>query len=257
MFAISTLSQAEIWHDGCLTSITDNKAFADLPLNALKFPDLPDRQEFTLPEFGEGADQSLVVTQDLSEILLASLTGSHFGGIYEFDSPLNTDHLRDVVKSTGPTSLVMNLTSRTAFVRQMARHYSKFLLPRVTLTEQSEMDYAIVLQEAVANAILHGNLEVESASIPSGLSGLQDQYDLIEKRLSDDVLASRRVGLTARWTTEELVTEVVNKGPGYEPRPRNPEPANAPRRGMALIESLTERMVIDQNGRRITFKIKR
>ena len=142
-------------------------------------------------------------------------------------------------------------------MRQMARHYSKFLLTRVTLSEQSETDYAIVLQEAVANAILHGNLEVESASIPSGLSGLQDQYDLIEKRLSDDVLASRRVGLTARWTTEELVTEVVNEGPGYEPRPRNPEPANAPRRGMALIESLTERMVIDQNGRRITFKIKR
>ena len=56
------------------------------------------------------------------------------------------------------------------------------------------MDYAIVLQEAVANAILQGNLEVESASMPSGLSGLQDQYDLIEKRLSDTVLASWRIG---------------------------------------------------------------
>ena len=73
----------------------------------------------------------------------------------------------------------MDLTSRTAFVRQMARHYSKFLLPRVTLTEQSEMDYAIVLQEAVANAILQGNLEVE-IRVHTVRSERIEQYDLIE-----------------------------------------------------------------------------
>jgi len=254
---ISTLSLAEIWHDGCLASASDEAAFSDLSIKELNLPSAADLQDVEPSSLGDVSDNSLVVAQDLSESRLASLTRCPFGGIYEFDSPLDIDHLRGMLKSTGPTSLVMSLTSQTAFKRQMARQYSQFLSARVTLSEKAETELAIVLQEAVANAILHGNLEVESAAFQSGLDGLQDQYDLVEERLADPVRASRRVGLSTHWTSEKIVMEVVNEGPGYEPRPRTPTPSDAPRRGMSLIESLTEEMVIDQNGRRITFKIGR
>lgn len=112
----------------------------------------------------------------------------------------------------------------------------------------------MALREAVANAIDHGNLELDSS--------LRDQdgpaySDLGKQRLRQEPWKSRRITITSRVTPDQVRYTVADQGRGFDPSslpdPRDPENLlRAHGRGLMLIRSFMDEVTHNETGNVIT-----
>ena len=119
-------------------------------------------------------------------------------------------------------------------------------------TVRSQVGMALV--EAISNAMIHGNLEVDSSLRQTDRSGYER---LIGERRAQEPYASRRVHCTSRETTEEIVYVFADEGPGFDPQmiPDPTDPANILRasgRGIMLMRTFMDRVEFSAKGNQIT-----
>jgi CheY-like chemotaxis protein len=114
----------------------------------------------------------------------------------------------------------------------------------------------IALNEALLNAILHGNLELSS-----DLRQEDDEVfrDLGEQRRRQTPDRDRRVHVRARLSRSESVYVVEDEGPGFDPAtvPDPTDPANLERiggRGLMLIRTFMDEVEYNEKGNRITMR---
>jgi DNA-binding response OmpR family regulator len=120
--------------------------------------------------------------------------------------------------------------------------------------ENQLMQIGIALQEALLNAIHHGNLEVGSELRDSETP---TYHDLVEARRHLDPYGSRHVTLKVRLTRTELSCVVRDEGPGFDPAlvPDPTDPANLQSvsgRGLYLIWTFMDRVSHNDVGNEIT-----
>ena len=116
------------------------------------------------------------------------------------------------------------------------------------------MRVGIALQEALVNAMHHGNLEVGSELRDAG----GDIYrELIERRLKQRGYRDRRVHLTVNLSRSELACVIRDEGPGFDPMvvadptaPENLEKLSG--RGLYLIWTFMDRVEHNETGNQIT-----
>ncbi|MGQ9372035.1 ATP-binding protein, partial [Azospirillum sp. A39] len=113
-------------------------------------------------------------------------------------------------------------------------------------------DLELALHEAVANAIIHGNLQVESVQ-DAGVAALDRFSAALAARLADPAFAGRRVVVRAWLEARGVVVEVADDGAGFTaPPPRHP--AAAAGRGLALIGAVASAHELLDGGRRIRMR---
>jgi anti-sigma regulatory factor (Ser/Thr protein kinase) len=110
------------------------------------------------------------------------------------------------------------------------------------------------LEEALLNAMYHGNLEVSSELREEGDT---IYYQLAEQRCREEPYRQRRVHVEASFSRSEVVFVVRDEGPGFEPaRLRDPtDPANLERlsgRGLLLIQTFMDEVLFNETGNQIT-----
>jgi DNA-binding response OmpR family regulator len=129
--------------------------------------------------------------------------------------------------------------------------------------ELRQMDYddatgvfriILALKEALANAIDHGNLELDSK--------LRDRPDnsygeMGHARRKQEPYSNRRVQLTSRLSPNEVSYTIRDQGPGFDPAtipdPRDPENLLKPHgRGMMLIMNFMDEVKHNATGNEIT-----
>jgi CheY-like chemotaxis protein len=133
--------------------------------------------------------------------------------------------------------------------------YLQANLTRMKLCDEiGRIRVSVALQEALINAIHHGNLEV-----PSGLREEDDKayLALIEERRRSKLHRTRRVHVTARETPAEAVYTIRDEGPGFDPSrlPDPSDPANLERvsgRGLLLIRTFMDEVHHNAAGNQIT-----
>jgi CheY-like chemotaxis protein len=133
--------------------------------------------------------------------------------------------------------------------------YLEEMLARLELCDQTEiMRVSIALQEALLNAIDHGNLEASSELRQKDESEYQD---LIRKRRQEKPYRDRRVNVSARMSPAEVVYVIRDQGPGFDPSsladPR--DPGNLERvggRGLLLIRTFMDEVFHNPTGNEIT-----
>jgi YesN/AraC family two-component response regulator len=113
---------------------------------------------------------------------------------------------------------------------------------------------SIALQEALLNAIQHGNLEVASE--------LKEQDErtyqtLVEQRRREKPYRTRRIHVIARESPGEATYIVRDEGPGFDPSklPDPTDPSNLDRvsgRGLLLIRTFMDKVVHNETGNQIT-----
>jgi CheY-like chemotaxis protein len=113
---------------------------------------------------------------------------------------------------------------------------------------------SIALQEALLNAMQHGNLEVESELKEKNEQGFQD---LIKQRRREKPYLTRRVYVTARESPAEAVYVIRDEGPGFDPSqlPDPTDPSNLDRvsgRGLLLIRTFMDKVHHNEAGNQIT-----
>jgi anti-sigma regulatory factor (Ser/Thr protein kinase) len=128
-------------------------------------------------------------------------------------------------------------------------------LSRLKLCEPSGLVLlGVALHEALTNAILHGNLELDSELRETDEKAY---YRLAAERRVQPPYADRRVYLSATLTRDEAVFVVRDEGNGFDPAllPDPTDPANLGKvsgRGLLLIQTFMDRVEHNEKGNVIT-----
>jgi CheY-like chemotaxis protein/anti-sigma regulatory factor (Ser/Thr protein kinase) len=112
----------------------------------------------------------------------------------------------------------------------------------------------VALEEAINNALFHGNLEIES-SLRTGDSGAYQQ--LVAERLRTAPFSKRTINVQARFTRQEATFVVRDEGPGFDPDalpdptdPENLEKASG--RGLLLMRTFMDAVEFNRQGNEVT-----
>jgi len=133
--------------------------------------------------------------------------------------------------------------------------YFQEQMARLQLCDQTtRVRVGVAVEEALLNAIIHGNLEVSSE--------LRQQDDAAYHRLAEErrhelPYHKRRVHLRATLSRNEAVFVVRDEGPGFDPTllPDPTDPSNLGRtsgRGLLLIQTFMDEVAYNQSGNELT-----
>lgn len=134
--------------------------------------------------------------------------------------------------------------------------YLQEFVVAVNLSDESEQTrVGMALEEALLNAMYHGNLEVASAlrEMDEGRA----YYELAEARRETAPYKDRLNHISARATPREAVYAIRDEGPGFDPTslPDPTDPANLERisgRGLLLIRTFMDEVSFNDIGNEIT-----
>jgi CheY-like chemotaxis protein len=146
------------------------------------------------------------------------------------------------------------LENDTSLVPPLVGHLEENVA-RLRLCEQSGLVLlGVALHEALTNAILHGDLGVDSQ-----LRELDEKkyYHLIQERRVTAPYRDRRVHVTATLTRKEARFVIRDDGDGFDPGilPDPTDPANLGRvtgRGLLLIQTFMDHVEHNEKGNQIT-----
>jgi CheY-like chemotaxis protein len=116
------------------------------------------------------------------------------------------------------------------------------------------MRVGVALQEALSNALYHGNLEVSS---DLRQEDEREFYELANRRKSEEPYRERHIHVEARLDREMASYIIEDEGPGFDTssldRPIDPEDLmRIGGRGMLLIRTFMDEVAHNESGNRIT-----
>ncbi|HYD30471.1 MAG TPA: ATP-binding protein [Azospirillaceae bacterium] len=194
-----------------------------------------------------GAEALLL--SDISGETLEQALRQPFTGYVELDG--DNDTVDDgVLAALATQCFYLSLTTATAMGMRSAVLVCDALHERGVLSKARRPNIELCLHEAVANALVHGNLGVPS-SVKAQPEGYKLFSQLIHDRLEDAAARRRRVEIFARWDDESLVLGVADQGGGFDLAclpAKNDE--NAPSgRGFLFMRELTTSVNVTDGGR--------
>jgi len=112
----------------------------------------------------------------------------------------------------------------------------------------------VALEEALANALYHGNLEVDSELRERDDSSY---WKLAEERAGRDPYKDRRIHVSVELSRDEAVITIGDEGPGFDPSklPDPTDPANlemASGRGILLMRTFMTEVRYNDDGNQVT-----
>ncbi|HID74557.1 MAG TPA: response regulator [Planctomycetaceae bacterium] len=136
----------------------------------------------------------------------------------------------------------------------LVAHFQETLF-EMGLCEESDLTrIGVALEEALVNALYHGNLEVSS-----DLRGEDDAayHRLVRRRMAEPPYCRRRVFVEARFSPQQAVFVVGDEGPGFDPSalPDPTDPANLERasgRGLLLMRTFMDDVRYNESGNQVT-----
>ncbi|MBI4966901.1 MAG: ATP-binding protein [Rhodospirillales bacterium] len=152
-----------------------------------------------------------------------------------------------------PSSLGLVLSARTVFGLDVVSLFLNAIATRHPPARTRGHDLEVALQEALANAVIHGSLEVSSA-----LREDPDRFalycQLVDERLVDPHFGGRAVAVRAEWDQTGLRLSVEDQGGGYDPAtlgPAVPSDIAKSGRGLQMIAALANAVAFENRGRRL------
>ena len=182
--------------------------------------------------------------------------------------PLSDGELEAVLAAAAAADLFASFTTASANRLHLAGRIVAAVAERRDLSDAQRDDMELALHEAISNAVVHGNLQVE------GMKGLSvaalDRFSAeLATRMADPAYAGRRVVVQSWLEPLATVVEVADEGTGY-PSGRSPaRPAdrppggragnggsNASGRGLDLIAAIAQSYELLDDGRRIRMRFR-
>jgi len=176
----------------------------------------------------------------IKKILGHSLAENHLHGV---DTLIHGTHLN--IRLSNDESLVPSVISRLEHAVCEIDFCDEMLW----------MQIAMALDEAIVNAMFHGNLEVSSA-----LRQTDDGkpfFDMIQSRKKMSPYQDRHVEIQMRVDRQQAEFIITDEGPGFDifslPDPRDPSNLEkASGRGLLLIHSFMDKVTHNERGNQIT-----
>lgn len=151
--------------------------------------------------------------------------------------------------------LCLSLSTAAAYGLEPAQLLSEMVCRRFGVAGVLAEMIELAVAEAVANAIIHGNLEIRS-DLRATLDGFQQFSAQLGERLGDPALAARRIDVAMFIDPEKgLVVTVSDQGKGFDIQRELTKPVDAGAksgRGLALIRKMTRAVAGADDGRTLT-----
>ena len=151
-----------------------------------------------------------------------------------------------------PLGLVLRLRTGAAFHLPVAAIFTKALKHRLDLSSAIAESVELALHEAVANAIIHGNLGISSQD--RGTPGTYGDFcRILDASLHDDAATARVINIAAYWTKTLLSVAVTDEGNGFTGPLQAVSDHTAHGRGLSIVRALAVAVRWNQRRRRLTF----
>jgi anti-sigma regulatory factor (Ser/Thr protein kinase) len=148
--------------------------------------------------------------------------------------------------------LCLSLSTAAAYAVEPAQLVGEVVRRRFGLMGTLPEMVELAVAEALANAVIHGNLEIRS-DLRATFDGFQQFSALLTERLGDPAMAARRVDMTlAVDPVEGLIVTVTDQGPGFDIQRELTKPVDAGAksgRGLALIRKMARSIAGSDGGR--------
>ena len=126
---------------------------------------------------------------------------------------------------------------------------------RFGLCDQIErVRLGIALEEALVNALYHGNLEVQSGLLEEDNDAY---YALVEQRTQVSPYKDRRIEVDMKFSCDEGIVTIRDSGPGFDPHslPDPTDPVNLEKvsgRGLLLMRTFVDELHFNDRGNEVT-----
>lgn len=144
------------------------------------------------------------------------------------------------------------LENESALIGPMIEHLQENL---PSWSNRDRLQIGMALDEAIVNAMHHGNLEVES-SLREG-DDEKMYYQLIRARKNISPYCHRRIRIEAEFSDQHICVQISDDGPGFDPQ-TIPDPTSDDNlhklsgRGLFLIRAFMDQVAHNQAGNQIT-----
>jgi hypothetical protein len=144
----------------------------------------------------------------------------------------------------------LSLTTGTAYGLQCAVLVCDELTRRGALTAEHRANVEMCLHEAIANAIVHGNLGISSAA-KNQPDGYRVFGQMLRDRLGDPDIKRRRIDIFCRWNASTIAVAVVDQGSGFDSATTASAADGKARsgRGFVFMRALASRVAVTDGGR--------
>jgi len=163
-------------------------------------------------------------------------------------------------------SLVVSLPGQIIMESGMARKFCEGIRAHTDVSSINLTTIELSLQEAIINAVVHGNLGLGSAYKETA-DDLTHYHQMIRDRLANDPQARKPIDVIGWWDDRHLAIAVGDQGAGYETvERRKQKDAESPvtgkdrrrsGRGLEIIRRFAEDVTVANGGRTIIMSFKR
>jgi CheY-like chemotaxis protein len=166
---------------------------------------------------------------------------------------------RRLLGSLCKAELHFTLENDRSLIPPLVAHLQQYLDYLGLCDHTSRTRVGVAVEEALLNAMFHGNLEVSSELRQQGE---EPYYRMAEQRRKQSPYRDRQVNCIATLSPDEVVCSVTDEGSGYDPSklPDPTDPANLERvggRGLLLIRTFMDTVEFGSGGKQITMVKKR
>ncbi|HSV28927.1 MAG TPA: ATP-binding protein, partial [Candidatus Omnitrophota bacterium] len=204
-----------------------------------------------LGPFAEGMPQGVApiyVAEPSPDSVLTGLMPP-FSGFVDSGADIHASRCLDAV---GKGGICLSLTTAAAYAIDPTPMLGDIVRRRFGAPEPVAQLIELGLAEALGNAIIHGNLGIDS-DMRATFDGFTQFSRLMAERLEDPVLASRRVEVTLVLDASEgLTVAVSDQGQGFDIQRELSKPVESGAksgRGLALIRKMAKAVAGADSGR--------
>jgi CheY-like chemotaxis protein len=167
----------------------------------------------------------------------------------------HNERLGECITSTSSDFVLPN---DTALVYPLVDHCQQLVTRMRLCDETGRIRVGIALEEALLNALYHGNLELSADALRDARSGMVSSGEnIIDQRRGQIPYRERRIHMRVAVTPQEAKFTVRDEGRGFDPStvPDPTDPANLEResgRGLLLMRTFMDDVQYSPDGTQVT-----
>lgn len=146
-------------------------------------------------------------------------------------------------------NMSISIQSHTSFIPSVVRHLHNHFKSILAINKINRYKFALCLQEALTNAIVHGNLEISSAVKESSWSEFNK---MISEREKDPHYCERRVRIDCTFRQSSLSIQIEDEGNGFDfdnlSDPNDPMSLLCSGRGILMIRQFMNEVEWNETG---------
>ena len=188
---------------------------------------------------------SAVVFKDIDRSRLEAVLEERFDIHVEWTEPEPT---ATILRGRHPP-LAISMTTRSAFQSLSGSAIAHGLVARNVLPGNNAAAVASAVQEALSNAVIHGNLGMRLDQDAGDRDFIAFHEEIARRIAGLDGLA-RRVVIGASWTASEVSISIADEGDGFRAPSESPDLSDAlAGRGLLIMKTHASRVAYQEGGR--------